>query len=141
MTKTRSISCTLRAMSMLFVPLQRGDVPSFPAATTQWSVFGTSSMGLADGYWWGIPRKVGTIPVTLTRDRSEQCYSLQRGSRLYPPPSMLRIDGRYRACLEPENWGMSIYLNRSYVTGRPPWLVALTSGLCGGRFYASHMGS
>lgn len=89
---------------MLFVPLRRGDVPSFLAATTRWSVFGTSSMGLADGYWWGIPRRVGTVPLALIHDWSEQCYSLQRGSRLYPPTSMLRINGRYCACLEPENW-------------------------------------
>ena len=47
------------------VPLQQGGVLSFLAATTLWSVFGTLSLELADGYWWDIPRKVSTIANAL----------------------------------------------------------------------------
>jgi hypothetical protein len=40
-TKIRTISCTSKVTNMPFVPLQQGDVPSSPVATTPWSVFGT----------------------------------------------------------------------------------------------------
>ena len=61
---------------------------------------------------------------------SEQCHSLQCGPRFYPSPSMFRINGRYRACLESENRGMSVHPYGPYITGRPSWVVALASGFC-----------
>jgi len=51
LTKTHSISCTLRVMNTPSVPLRRGGVHLFLAATTPWSAFGISSLELAGGYW------------------------------------------------------------------------------------------
>jgi hypothetical protein len=60
-----TINCTLKAMNMPSVHLQQGDAPLSPGVTTLWSVFGTSSLEPADGYWSDIPRKVGTIASSM----------------------------------------------------------------------------
>ena len=134
-------SYTLKATNTLSVHLRQEDALSFLGVMTLWFVSGTSLPGLASGYWLDIPKKVGTITSASIVIVLRRSHSLQRGPRFCTTSSVFRFYGWHSTGLEPENRGLPIHSDRPHIFGWPPWLIAITPGLCCGRFYASHLGS